>query len=324
VLGNPDRPVGGLAVRTPPGVELRPLGRDDLAVATALAREARDLPATPQGELIADRYERLLNDPDVAPFLAVAAGDPAGIGVIQFRRRLNFATFEGWMSELWARPGDGAEAIRQALAEAMVAEWRLRQGHRLLVEVEIGDEARLRTVQALGAEPWMIDYCLAPVSVPVLPLPDGVSLRPVGVDDGDAVTRLIAEFGPQRSPVPDRMEAVLRTFAAHARSVAAGTAGSAVAVLEDVVVGVCTLEWRRPFWDDRLVAWIPDLVVTEPVRGRGIGRALLASALELVAERGAAEAVLESGPNRASAHALYDALGFERTGRTHVLRRDDP
>ena len=28
-LGNPDRPVGGLAVRAPTGVDLRPLGRDD-------------------------------------------------------------------------------------------------------------------------------------------------------------------------------------------------------------------------------------------------------------------------------------------------------
>jgi hypothetical protein len=38
-LGNPDRPVGGLSIRTPAGVELRPLGRDDFRVAHGLVRE---------------------------------------------------------------------------------------------------------------------------------------------------------------------------------------------------------------------------------------------------------------------------------------------
>ncbi len=38
-LENPERPVGGLAVRAPSGVELRPIGRDDLAEAVAMARE---------------------------------------------------------------------------------------------------------------------------------------------------------------------------------------------------------------------------------------------------------------------------------------------
>ncbi len=38
-LGNPDRPVGGLAVPRPDGVDLRPLGRDDFTDALALARE---------------------------------------------------------------------------------------------------------------------------------------------------------------------------------------------------------------------------------------------------------------------------------------------
>ena len=38
-LGNPDHPVGGLAVQRPAGVELRPLARSDFADALALARE---------------------------------------------------------------------------------------------------------------------------------------------------------------------------------------------------------------------------------------------------------------------------------------------
>jgi GNAT superfamily N-acetyltransferase len=118
------------------------------------------------------------------------------------------------------------------------------------------------------------------------------------------------------------MEAVLRTFTAHVRAVEAGEAAAVVAELEGVTVGVCTLEWRRPFWEAGLHAWIPDLVVTEPVRGRGIGRALLQHVLRLAVEAGASEAILESGPHRASAHRLYQAAGFVPTGRTHVIRRD--
>jgi GNAT superfamily N-acetyltransferase len=119
------------------------------------------------------------------------------------------------------------------------------------------------------------------------------------------------------------MEAVLRTFAAHARDVEAGRSASIVAELEGTTVGVCTLEWQRPFWTTELHAWVADLVVTEPMRGRGIGRALLESAVRAVAEAGAARVSLESGQQRRSAHALYRSMGFSEPGRTWVLLRED-
>src|SRR6188768_3498874 len=60
-LGNPDRPVGGLAVPRPAGVELRPFGRDDFADALALVRElyALDLHAAPDPHRSA--FEALVN-----------------------------------------------------------------------------------------------------------------------------------------------------------------------------------------------------------------------------------------------------------------------
>jgi GNAT superfamily N-acetyltransferase len=96
-----------------------------------------------------------------------------------------------------------------------------------------------------------------------------------------------------------------------------------VAELDGTTVGVCTLEWQRPFWTDALQAWIPDLVVTEPVRGRGIGRALLSAALRAAREAGAADVRLESGAKRVAAHGLYRSTGFVETGRTWILRRED-
>ena len=323
MLGNPDRPIGGLAVRPPAGVELRPLGRGDLEAAVAMGRERRELTAFAEPERLRDRYEALLNDPDTVAFLALAEGQAAGMSALSLRRRLNFATFEGWLAELYVRPAHGGQGIGRALLDASLAEWRLRGSHRVLAPVGLREDAGRRLLEGAGFEQGFVDYRLAPVPLPEPPAASGLAVRSVELRDAEAVTRLIAEFGPRRSPVPDRMEAVLRTFGMHLRAVEAGRAGTLVAELEGRVVGVCTLEWQLPIWTDALIGWIPELVVTEPVRGRGIGRALLAHALHRAAERGVAEVRLESGPQRATAHALYRSVGFEEAGQTWVLRREE-
>jgi GNAT superfamily N-acetyltransferase len=322
-LGNPERPIGGLAVRTPPGVELIPLGRDDRDAAVRLVRRARGLPQPSDPEAPHARWEALVASPDTVGYMVSVGRAPAGLAIMQLRRRLNFATFEGWISEL-VLPGelDGGP-IGSAMVRALVAEWQLRGGHRVLTSIPAGDAARRAAVQSAGFEQGFIDFRLAPPAVDDRPPPAGVSLRRLAPEDADAVTRLIAEFGPRRSPVPDRMDAVLRTYAAHARAVAAGGAASLVAELDSVVVGVCTIEWHEPFWTDELHAWIPDLVVTEPVRGRGIGRALLAEALRAARGAGATELRLESGTQRVAAHGLYRSMGFAETGHTWLLRRED-
>ena len=325
MLGNPERPIGGLAVRTPPGVELVPLGRDDGPDAVRLARRARGLPPDDAAGM-GDRWEALVNSPDTVGYLARDDGEPVGLAVMQLRRRLNFATFEGWTSELALpdEPGEPASRpIGAAMLKALLAEWQLRGGHRILASVPTGDGGRRAALEHAGFAEGFIDFSMAPISVADEPMPPGVSIRPLVVEDGDAVTRLIVEFGQRRSPVPDRMEAVLRTFAAHARDVATGRAASIVAELEGVTVGVCTLEWQRPFWSDELHAWLPDLVVTEPLRGRGIGRALLGSALVAARDAEAGEVRLESGAQRAAAHGLYRSSGFADAGHTWLLRRED-
>jgi GNAT superfamily N-acetyltransferase len=321
-LGNPDRPVGGLAVRTPPGVELVPLGRDALDAAVDLTRAGRGLAPIADATSLRGRWEALINSPDSVGFLAVADGTPSGLGLMVLRRRLNYATFEGWISELHAPAGADGMEMAAILVQALVAEWRLRGGHRVMGSVPDGDETRRVAVQAAGFEQGLIDFQLRPVVVADDAPPPGLQLRPLTASDADAVTRLIAEFGPRRSPVPDRMDAVLRSFAAHQRDVEAGRAVSIVAELEGMAVGVCTLEWQRPFWSDELHAWIPDLVVTEPVRGRGFGRALLAGALRAARDAGATEVRLESGAQRAAAHGLYRSTGFVAIGHTWMLRRE--
>ncbi|HEX2844437.1 MAG TPA: hypothetical protein VHP64_04240, partial [Candidatus Limnocylindria bacterium] len=69
-LGNPDRPVGGLSVPRPEGVEIRPLSREDFAGALTLVRELYGLPDSDPAPFRA-HFETLVNDVDAAPFLAI-------------------------------------------------------------------------------------------------------------------------------------------------------------------------------------------------------------------------------------------------------------
>ena len=118
------------------------------------------------------------------------------------------------------------------------------------------------------------------------------------------------------------MEAVLRTFDDHLRRVEAGEARTMVAELDGTVVGVCSLEWRDPFWTAETHAWLPDLIVTESARGRGIGRALLADAVAAAVARGASQLSLESGRTRTcGAWPVSVLLASLETGQTYRLLR---
>jgi GNAT superfamily N-acetyltransferase len=320
-MENPERAVGGIAVRTPPGVELRPLGRDDLRMAVAMARELHGHPPLDDAKALRSRLVTLINSVDVAPFLAVEAGQPVGLGILQFRRRLNFATFEGWISDLFVREAARRRGVGRALLEALVAEWRLRGSHRLQARAPADVPAAAALFASAAMEQWMLDFRLRPVEGTPTPTPAAVDIRPMTDQDGPRVTALLAEFGPARTPAPDRMEAVLRTFAAHVADVRAGRAYSTVAELGGEAVGFCSMEWQRPFWTDELHAWLPDLIVSEAHRGQGVGRALLSDALSEARTQSAAQVSLESGAGRSAAHALYRSMGFVETGRTFLLRR---
>ena len=142
-LGNPDQPVGGLAVRTPPGVELRPLGRDDFPVALDMAREMYGL-RRDDSPPSRSWFDALVNSPDATPFLALADGEPAGMAIFLFRRRLGHTRFQGWLSDLFVRPAARGRGIGRALLMACIAEWRLRQGDSIMLEV--GDRQRGRAI----------------------------------------------------------------------------------------------------------------------------------------------------------------------------------
>ncbi|MEO5986631.1 MAG: GNAT family N-acetyltransferase [Candidatus Limnocylindria bacterium] len=317
-LGNPDHAVGGLAVPRPAGVEIRPIGRDDLADALALVRELHDLPdidSTPHR----DQFDALVSDVDAAPFLAIADGAPAGLIGFAFRRRLNHATFEGWVSDLAVRERFRGRGIGRALLASAIAEWRLRGGHQVMLEVGTDRTAARGLYEAMGFADMGKYFEIGPIRARGIQPGDGVAVRAIVDDDADfeAVTRLLAELG-RPSPAEERLPALRRTYAAH---VAREDTGSLLATLEDRPVGFVSLEMRHPFFTTAPQAWIPDLIVTESARGRDIGAALLDAAFAESIRRGAYAAALESGHQRAVAHRLYESAGMADVGSFFTLLR---
>lgn len=81
------------------------------------------------------------------------------------------------------------------------------------------------------------------------------------------------------------------------------------------LVACATLHFRaRLNWPTR-EAWIPDLIVTEGARRKGVGRALLDEAERRAREHGCHALTLESGYQRAEAHHMYRRFGMRDSGK---------
>lgn len=318
-LGNPDRPVGGLAVPPPAGVELRPLGRDDFEIALLMARELYGIDTDADVGPFRSHYDALVRDADATPFLAEADGEAAGFIVQRFRRRLNHATFEGWISDLYVRERYRGRGIGRALLAATTAEWRLRGGHQVQLEVGYARTAARALYESAGFVDRGKYFEIGPVRTRGVAPDQGVEIRPVGADDADfeATTRLLAELS-RPEPNEERLPALRRTYDQHVRRSATG---SLLAFADGAPAGFISLEMRQPFFVQLPQAWVPDLIVTEAARGRNIGAALLDAAFAEASRRGAYAAALESGHHRSVAHRLYAAAGMSDVGSFYTLGR---
>ena len=62
-----------------------------------------------------------------------------------------------------------------------------------------------------------------------------------------------------------------------------------------------------------------DVVVAPDRQGQGIGRQLMAHALQQAREAGCYKLALSSNAKRQAAHAFYESLGFQRHGLSFVI-----
>jgi ribosomal protein S18 acetylase RimI-like enzyme len=74
--------------------------------------------------------------------------------------------------------------------------------------------------------------------------------------------------------------------------------------------GFAELRFRPSLYTGALDAYLEELYVVPKHRGRGLGRALLESAMEHARERGAAHIDLGTSEDDIAARALYESAGF--------------
>jgi len=70
-------------------------------------------------------------------------------------------------------------------------------------------------------------------------------------------------------------------------------------------------------------AILENVVVSEDLRGTGIGRMMMIEAMALARELGSYKLALSSGLSRTGAHRFYEELGYERHGHSFYVRLED-
>jgi GNAT superfamily N-acetyltransferase len=134
------------------------------------------------------------------------------------------------------------------------------------------------------------------------------TIRDAGSEDAPAIAGLLTQLG-----CPSEEEAV------ESRLDRLRIVGDRIAVaeLDGAVVGLAHLQVTPAIERDRPAAKIGALVVDQAHRGLGIGRALV-GAMEAEARlRGCELLYLTTSERRDDAHAFYERVGLEHTGRRY-------
>jgi ribosomal protein S18 acetylase RimI-like enzyme len=132
-----------------------------------------------------------------------------------------------------------------------------------------------------------------------------VEIRRAGAGDASGIARLLHDFNTEfEEPTPD-----VATLAERAGpQVEAGEI--AVLLAGDGPDGLSLFHLRPSLWVDGLECHLQELYVVPPLRGQGIGRALLEATIALAREAGAKGIDLNTGETDTAARALYESMGF--------------
>jgi GNAT superfamily N-acetyltransferase len=141
-------------------------------------------------------------------------------------------------------------------------------------------------------------------------------IRAASPADASALASLLGELGyPSEA---DRVRArMARILGARGDS---GTDSVVVASDErsGEVLGLLSVHQFAALHDDAPVALITALVVAERARGLGVGRQLVDRAIDTARLWGCTRLIVTTHVRRADAHAFYEHIGFELTGRRYV------
>jgi ribosomal protein S18 acetylase RimI-like enzyme len=140
--------------------------------------------------------------------------------------------------------------------------------------------------------------------------PSGLAYRAARIADSVMIADLVSNLGYPTSP--RQMEVRLQTIFADS------SYATFVALLDSKVLGFVGLHVGLLYENDNQYGQIMAIAISRDYRRMGIGRRLMHLAEETMAQMGAQIFVLGSGNHRIDAHAFYEALGYEFTGRRYV------
>jgi GNAT superfamily N-acetyltransferase len=138
-----------------------------------------------------------------------------------------------------------------------------------------------------------------------------LTIRAATEGDIPALTSLLGELGYPSEP--DRVRTRMKRMLSLRDAIYVASDGS-----DSDPLGVLALHRFSGLHDDADVALITALVVGERARGRGVGRSLVDRAAETAQRWGCTRLMVTTHVRRAAAHAFYEHIGFELTGRRYV------
>ena len=131
------------------------------------------------------------------------------------------------------------------------------------------------------------------------------SVRHAGVEDAPEVARLLHDFNTEFSEPSPGVEVLTdrarRLLADGEITVLLGGEGPD---------GIAMLRFRPSIWTGALDAYLEELYVAPEQRGRGIGRALLETAMDAARDAGARHMDLGTSESDTAARSLYESCGF--------------
>ncbi|HEX6753234.1 MAG TPA: GNAT family N-acetyltransferase [Solirubrobacterales bacterium] len=137
------------------------------------------------------------------------------------------------------------------------------------------------------------------------------TIRRAEAGDAREVARLLHDFNTEFDEEPPEV------------AVLAGRVGEFIEKDEAVFLligdgpdGIAQMRFLPSLWSGELDAYLEELYVVPDLRGQGIGRTLLESAMETARTAGATRMDLNTGETDTAARALYESVGFtNREGR---------
>jgi len=132
-----------------------------------------------------------------------------------------------------------------------------------------------------------------------------LTVRVASSADAELVGQLLHDFNSEYdepTPGPTRLaERMRRLLAIGDTVILLGGAGPD---------GVAVLRFRAAIWSDAPECYLAELYVVPQLRGQGLGRALMETAIEVARARGADHMDLGTSEDDVAARLLYESLGF--------------